>query len=477
LEDDVMSANGRSASDLAYLGLTEAAVLVAQRKVSPVELTRNILDRISALQPTLRAFAAVQSDRALGNAKDREAEAQRGALRGPLHGVPVAVKDLCDMRGEPTAAGIPMFRDRVADDDSTVVRRLEHWGAIIIGKTELSEGALALHHPDIALPVNPWREDLWTGSSSSGSGVAAAAGLCYAAIGSDTGGSIRFPSLCNALVGVKPTWGRVSRHGVFPLSWTLDHVGPMCRRVEDAAAVLAVIAGRDDDDPTSLAAPVDDYASEMGQSLKGLRLGFDEAYATANVIPETVEVLRKAIGVLLGRGAELHSIRMPPTRDAIACWTPICLSEALCVHSDTAKTRPDGYSESFKEFLGAGAAVSGQDYAKANLARRQFAGNLEALFGEIDLMLVPVMANPVPTVDDFARICPDPEGLERLIYFTCIYDVSGHPTITLPGGLSNRGEPLAFQLVSRYLGESLLLRAGKAWQDEFAWRQRPTLAP
>ena len=472
-----MSATGGPASDLAYLGLSEAAALVAERKVSPVELTRNVLDRISALQPSLRAFSVVRSERAIRQAEILESEAQHGALRGPLHGVPVAVKDLCDIRGEPTAAGIPMFRDRVAEDDSTVVQRLEQAGAIIVGKTELSEGALALHHPDVALPVNPWRDDLWTGSSSSGSGVAVAAGLCYAAIGSDTGGSIRFPSLCNAIVGIKPTWGRVSRHRVFPLSWTLDHVGPMCRRVEDSAAVLAAIAGRDDNDATSLPAPVPYYPTEMRQGVKGLRVGFDEAYATSNVIPETIDALRRAIKVLVGQGAELKSIHMPATREAIAAWTPICLSEALCVHAETAKAQSRGYSEFFRQFLEAGAAVSGKDYAKANLARRQFAGNLEALFRDIDLMLVPVTPNPVPTVEEFAKICPDPEGLEKLIYFTCIYDVSGHPTITLPAGLSPRSEPIAFQLVSRYLGEDLLVRAGKTWQEEFDWRPRPNLAP
>lgn len=207
-----------------------------------------------------------------------------------------------------------------------------------------------------------------------------------------------------------------------------------------------------------------------------MRLGFDEAYATANVIPETVTVLRKAIDVLAGRGVVLTPIRMPPTREAIASWTPVCLSEALCVHSELAKERPDGYSASFKQFLQAGASVTGQDYARANLARRQFVGNLLEVMCDIDLMLVPVTGNPVPTVDEFERICPDPQGLERLIYFTCIYDVSGHPTITLPAGLSARGEPLGFQLVSGHLREGLLLRAGKAWQDDFNWHQRPPLA-
>ncbi len=465
----------RTSNDMLELGLTEAARAIAGGALSPLELTSAMLDRIEALQPRLGAFAHVMREEALERARILEAEAAKGKLRSPLHGATVAVKDLCDTAAIPTAVGMPMFRNRLPKGDATVVKRLYDAGAVIIGKTEMSEGALALHHPDVAAPVNPWRADLWTGSSSSGSGVAVAAGLCQAAIGTDTGGSIRFPSLNNAVVGIKPTWGRVSRHGIFPLSWTLDHVGPMARRVEDAATVLGVIAGRDPADATSLAAPVPDYAGDLDKSLKGLRLGFDERYATANVLAETQAVLSKAIDVLVARGVTLHAIDMPATQKAIEAWTPICLSEAVCVHKDLEGAQTDSYSESFRQFLDAGQGVTGEAYARANLERRKFAGNLNALFEQIDLMIVPVSGNAVPTVEEFAQICPDPDGLERLIYFTCIYDVSGHPTITLPAGLSSNGEPLGFQLVSAHLGEALLCRAGHAWQTDVCWDQRPPL--
>jgi len=462
-------------TDLTKLGGVEAGRLIREKKLSPAELTEAYLARIERLDPRLHAYAHVMAEPARRQAKEREREAQAGHIRGPLHGVPIAVKDLCDTRDAPTAAGFPMFRNRRQKADATVVERLETAGAILIGKAQLSEGALAIHHPDVALPVNPWRADLWTGSSSSGSGVAAAAELCAAAIGTDTGGSIRFPAICNAVVGIKPTWGRVSRHGVFPLSWTLDHVGSLARRVEDAAALLGAVAGRDDKDPTSLSAPVPDYLAGLSTSLKGLRLGFDEAYATTGVLPETVARLRQAIEILIGRGARLTAIKMPETSEAIRAWTPICLSEACCVHEKLEGADPAGYSEGFRQFLTAGAAVTGMDYARANLARRQFAGNLDALFQTIDLMIVPVTPNPVPTVEEFARICPDPEGLERLIKFTCIYDVSGHPTITLPAGMSSTGEPLAFQLVGPRLSEDVLCCAGQAWQSEFGWQGRPKL--
>lgn len=467
--------SGRTRTEILSMGLVEAATAVAGREISPVELVSATLERIEALQPRLGAFAYVMADQAMERARLLEAEATRGDLRGPLHGVPVAVKDLCDTRNAPTAVGFPMFRERRPSADATVVARLYEAGAIVVGKTEMSEGALAIHHPDVIAPVNPWRADLWTGSSSSGSGVATAAGLCFAAIGTDTGGSIRFPSLCNAIVGIKPTWGRVSRHGVFPLSWTLDHVGPMARRVEDAAAMLGVIAGRDPADPTSLSAPVSDYVGNLETRLDGLRLGFDERYATNDVLDETKAVLVKAIEILTARGATLRSVEMPDTREAIQAWTPICLAEAVCVHKDLEGADPDGYSPSFVQFLEAGRDVSGEAYARANLARRQFAGNLNALFQDIDLLVVPVTGNKVPTVEEFARICPDPEGLQRLIYFTCIYDVSGHPTITLPAGQSSTGEPIGFQLVAPHLGEELLCRAGWAWQSDFGWEGRPPL--
>lgn len=455
--------------DLTELSGVEAGKLMADGKLSPVELTEAYLSRIERLEPQLHAFAHVMADQARADARQAEAEIGKGNIRGPLHGVPVAVKDLCDTVDAPTGAGFPLWRNRKRHENATVVERLKAAGAILVGKTQLSEGALAIHHPDIQPPVNPLRADLWTGSSSSGSGVAAAAGLCTAAIGSDTGGSIRFPALCNGIVGLKPSWGRVSRFGVFPLSWTLDHVGTLARHVQDAAALLGAVAGRDDRDATSLSAPVPDYLAGLTSSITDMRLGFDEAYATDGVLEDTVALLQQAITVLTGRGARLVPIKMPDTQAAQRAWTPICLSEALCVHTDREDMTPDGYSDGFKSFLSAGAAVTGTDYALANLARREFSGNLDALFQTVDLLIVPVTPNPVPTVEEFLQICPDPEGLEKLIRFTCIYDVSGHPTITLPGGMTPTGEPTAFQIVGPHLSEASLAWSGYAWQED-----RPT---
>ena len=228
-------------SDLHYLSLDEVARRLKARKVSSVEATRAILDRIEALDPKLKSYATVTPERALQDAARLDAETAAGKSRGPLHGVPIAVKDLCNTAGVPTAAGMAIHRKHVPAKDATVVARLKQAGAVILGKLQMTEGAYGAHHPTIEPPVNPWNAAYWTGVSSSGSGVATASGLCFASLGSDTGGSIRFPSTMNGLSGLKPTWGRVSRAGVFPLAESLDHVGPMCRSALDAALVLGVI--------------------------------------------------------------------------------------------------------------------------------------------------------------------------------------------------------------------------------------------
>ncbi len=242
-------------SEVHYLSLTDVAALIKSRRLSPVALTRTMLDRIQALDGHLHSYARVMADSALAAASAAEREIQSGHYRGPLHGMPIAVKDLCYTQGVPTMGGMKLLQDFVPDYDATVVARLEAAGAILLGKLSLTEGAMVGYHRDFPMPLNPWGEELWAGVSSSGSGVATAAGLCFASIGTDTGGSIRFPSMANGTVGLKPTYGRVSRYGVLPLAESLDHIGPMTRSVADAAIMLEAIAGYDPNDPTSLRAP------------------------------------------------------------------------------------------------------------------------------------------------------------------------------------------------------------------------------
>ncbi|HZH07251.1 MAG TPA: amidase, partial [Lautropia sp.] len=265
-------------NDVPYANVTELAKAYKSRSLSPVEVTRQMIERIERLDPTLRSYVTVTADIALEQARKAEEEIGNGRIRGPMHGVPVGIKDLCETKGVKTTWGSKILADYVPDADCSVVSKLYDAGAIMLGKVKMTEGAFSVHHPEVEPPINPWHADLWPGVSSSGSGVATAAGLCFGAIGTDTGGSIRFPSGANGLTGLKPTWGRVSRHGVLPLADSLDHVGPMTRSAADAGAMLGAMAGVDPNDPTTLEAPVPDYLAGIDQGIRGLRIGFDPRY-------------------------------------------------------------------------------------------------------------------------------------------------------------------------------------------------------
>ena len=263
--------------DLCLLDLVEIGRRVQARQLSSVAVTQAVLDRIERLDGRLKSYVTLTADVALAEAAQADGEIARGAIRGPLHGVPIAVKDLCNTKGIPTSAGMTIHKDYRPEHDATVVTRLREAGAVLLGKLKLTEGAFGAHHPSIDPPINPWSAAHWTGVSSSGSGVATAAGLCYGSLGTDTLGSIRFPSTMNGVTGLKPTWGRVSRSGVFALAQSLDHIGPIARSAADVAAMLGVIAGPDPDDPTAFHEPVPDYLAGIGQGVRGLRIGIDRA--------------------------------------------------------------------------------------------------------------------------------------------------------------------------------------------------------
>src|SRR5581483_2824541 len=253
--------------------------------ISSVEVARQMLTRIEALEGALKSYVTVSADHAMARARAADQELARGQWRGPLHGVPLALKDLCFTTFAPTTGGMKIFENTPAPYDGAVVTRLLQAGAVILGKLKMTEAATSAYHPDVAPPLNPWSRAHWTGMSSSGSGVATAAGLCFGSLGSDTGGSIRFPSAACGLTGVKPTWGRVSRHGIFHLAESLDHLGPMARSAADAAAILGVIAGEDENDPTSLGAPVPNYLAEIDGPIRGLTIGVDRTYGAEGVQP------------------------------------------------------------------------------------------------------------------------------------------------------------------------------------------------
>ncbi|MGA8759568.1 MAG: amidase, partial [Stellaceae bacterium] len=389
-------------SALHYLDLTELSHRLHAREISPVEATTAELTRIERLDGQLKSYAHMMAEAALIQARAAEAEIMRGEIRGPLHGVPIAVKDLCWTRGVPSAAGMTIYKDFRPTEDATVVRKFNAAGAIILGKLQLTEGAWAEHHPQIPAPVNPWNPAHWSGASSSGSGVATAAGLCYGSLGSDTGGSIRFPSAANGVTGIKPTWGRVSRYGVFELAATLDHIGPMARSAADCGAILGVIAGSDPNDPTAVLDPVPNYPAGMIRGLRGLRIGVDHTWNTGGVDQTMVDAVTAALQTVRDLGAEIREVKFPDVAQIITDWFPLCSVQAAVAHETTYPARKSEYGPALSSFIEAGIGLSGLDYQKIILRRASFRGRVAALFQGIDLLLVPAQSFASPTTTQMA---------------------------------------------------------------------------
>ncbi|MGI9621716.1 MAG: amidase [Acidimicrobiales bacterium] len=458
-------------AEIDFWTATELGAAFKRQELSPVEATEAALGRIAELDPVLHCYAVVFEEAARRDAARAEAELAAGRRRGPLHGVPVAVKDLCDVEGVPTMAGAAVLRDNVASSDATVVRRLRDAGAVILGKLNLTEGALAGYNPDFDVPMNPWGQDRWAGVSSSGSGAATAAGLCVASLGSDTGGSIRFPAAANGVVGLKPTHGRVSRSGVFPLAPSLDHVGPLTRCSMDAGLVLEAIAGEDAADPTSIAGPAGTFIAGINAGISGLRVGVDNEYNTTEVDPTTVDAISTAVGVLNALGAEIVEIEVPSLDET--AWFVICGSEAAVAHDGYYPDRAGEYGGFAREFLAQGNEFNATDLVRAQQQRATFTGELNRVFDDVDVIACPsfhgsaFLAPPDKlrgSQDEVLSLSPHlrPE-------FTARFDLSGNPTISLPAGFDEDHMPLSLQLVGRHMEEATLLRIGQSFEVATEW--------
>lgn len=459
--------------NLPFANITELAEAYKAKKVSPVEVTQLMLDRIAKYDGRLNSFLTVTADLALAQARLAEAEIASGQWRGPMHGVPVGIKDLCETKGVLTTWGTTIFADHVPTEDCTVVKNLYKGGAVMVGKLHMTEGAYALHHPSLKVPVSPWNAAHWTGVSSSGSGVATAAGLCFGAIGTDTGGSIRFPSGANGLTGIKPTWGRVSRHGVLPLADSLDHVGPMTRSAADAGAMLGAMAGVDPADPTTLEAAVPDYLAGIDAGIRGLRIGFDASYIYDVCEADTAGVIDEVRKVLADLGAQVLEVTMPPsTKVMVEDWAKVCGAETAIAHEKWYPARAAEYGPALAGVIEIGRQLSAIELMKVEHARLQFKGGLRKLFDTVDLLLVPVHPFGNPSTERLEQLLSTPEGLNAALRFTGPFDLSGSPTITLPGGFTAGGLPIGFQLVGRHLDEPLLVRAGHAYQKVTDWHLR-----
>jgi amidase len=459
-------------SALHYWSIEQLSEAIRTGEISPVEVVRTMLDRIEVHDGRLHSYITVMREQALARARIAEDELSRGLWRGPLHGVPLAVKDLFATRDAVTTAGMSIYKDHVPQYDATVVKRLHAAGAILLGKLTLTEGAYTNNHPIFPVPLNPWNEDYWAGTSSNGSGVATAAGLTYGALSTDTGGSIRFPSACNNVTGIKPTWGRVSRYGCFTLSHSLDHVGPFARSAADAALILQAIAGPDDRDPTALRADVPNYREAAKRGLSGLRIGFDESFVSTRTHPEVVAAVEAARSVLASLGARIRTVSFPSPYEALRGWFHICGSETAKVHAETYPSRAQDYHSGMAGLIEHGRTVSGETVAKAWVDRLEFSGQLAAAFEDVDLMLIPTMTTPTPTLPELEAFGADDDVLLQMIRYTAPFDLAGNPTIVLPAGFSSANVPISLQLVGKHVREDLLINAGVGFQSATDWHLR-----
>ena len=458
-------------ADTADLPISEAADLVRKRKLSPIELTEACLERIAALDARVRAFITVTREDAMAGAQQAAAAIAGGNYKGPLHGIPIALKDLFDTAGVRTTAGSNILRERVPTEDAEATARLKAAGAIILGKLNMHEfafGATGLNR-HYGGTHNPWGLDRMSGGSSSGSGAAVAAGMALGALGTDTGGSIRIPSSLCGVTGLKPTYGRVSRRGVVPLSWSLDHVGPMARTAADAALILKAIAGRDDGDQTSSEEPVPDYAKTLADTrLKRLRIGVPDSFFFDNVEAECLEAIRAALFLLRDMKAEVDEVSLPHAAEAPAAAAAIMLPEALAYHHRWLAERPDDYGEDVRGRLELAALFPAVTYVEAKRLRTLMSEEWRtSVFERFDLLAVPATPVAAPTLDDDVF-----QTTLTLTRFTGAFNLTGLPAISIPCGFTSTGLPIGLQLVGRWWEEATALRVAHAYQQATDWHKR-----
>lgn len=463
---------------LHYREICELVDLLDRGEVTSRQLTEATLDRIATVDEWLGAYAFVAPEEALAQAAESDERRKADATRGPLDGIPLAIKDIYDKRGWRTEAGMAVRSGQVATSTATVVERLDAAGAVIVGKVHTTEGVYTEHTPPFRAPLNPWDADRWVGVSSSGSGVAPVAGLCYGALGSDTGGSIRMPSASNGATGLKPTWGRVSRAGVVELAATLDHVGPICRSARDAGLILGAIAGADPRDPTASLRPVPEFAATTPASLSGVRIGIDPEWSYRDVSIDVEKAHREAEQVLRDLGAELTPITLPDPTEAITDWFGVCAVQTARAHRGLYPEHKDSYGPALSELIDRGIAMSGIEYDELLQRRLIFKGQMEAALAQVDTVLIPAMSFIAPPVAKMIRM--DDETTAGVHRFTVPFTLSQLPTITFPGGFTTTEAgnpfPVGLQMVGSAFDERRLVDVVGAFQAATPWnKQHPDL--
>jgi aspartyl-tRNA(Asn)/glutamyl-tRNA(Gln) amidotransferase subunit A len=447
---------------------------IATHKISPVEAAQTCLDRIARLDGRMHAFITVDAEGALATARALEDELAAGRSRGPLHGVPLAYKDLCHMPGLPTSCGTKTREYFTSPTECTAVARLRAAGAVTIGKLNMTELAMGpfgdnAHHGDVQ---NPWKSGHCAGGSSSGSGAAVAAGFALGALGSDTGGSIRLPAACCGVVGLKPTYGRVSRAGVMPLSWSMDHLGPLTRTVADAALLLEVVAGYDPHDATSSRRGVPYYQRMLESPIGGLRVGVPENFYFDGITPDMDAAVRAAAEVLGSLGALVAPIRVPDPRALTDIGNVISRSESAALHARLARDRPHELQPAVRARLEIGFHISAHDYLQALRLRSRLAREFIAeVFAEVDVLVLPVIPEPAPAFETVKSGSVDDvvTRMGRFSRLTRPFNVLGLPALTVPCGFSADRRPLALQIIGRAFDEATTLRLGHAYQQATAW--------
>jgi aspartyl-tRNA(Asn)/glutamyl-tRNA(Gln) amidotransferase subunit A len=462
--------------EICYLGAGELSRLIQKREISPVEIVKAHLNRIESLEPILNSFITLLADQAMEAARQAEKEIQAGRYRGPLHGIPLGLKDLFYTRGIRTTSGSKIFDTFIPNVDGTVVTKLKEAGTILLGKLNMHPFAYGPtgENQEYGHMHNPWNPELITGGSSGGSGSAAASGQCTLTMGSDTGGSVRIPAALCGLVGLKPTYGRVSRYGLTPLAWSQDHVGPMARRVEDCALAMNAIAGYDPNDPTSMDAPVPDYSRALTGEIRGLRIGVPKEYFEIPIDSQVKEQFWKAMDRLGELGAVVSEVSWPIFHASMAIASTIQMSEATAYHSDLIKAHGPRIYPPVRLRLEAGFFISAIDYIQAQRARALFYHQSLRLFEKVDLLAgptVPVTAFKIGL--DKVKVGQANVGaISLLTQYTRPFNLNGFPAITLPCGFSDDGLPIGLQLAGRPFEEEMVLRLAHAYEASTDWHQR-----
>jgi aspartyl-tRNA(Asn)/glutamyl-tRNA(Gln) amidotransferase subunit A len=461
--------------NLLDLTLTDAGRKLHEREISALELTDFYLARLAALNPTLNAFITVTAESARAAARRADEQVGRGTDSSALLGLPLALKDLFDTRGAPTTAGSKILSDRVPQEDATVTARLREAGAVLVGKTNMHEWAFGVtnDNPHFGATHNPWDTQRIPGGSSGGSAAAVAARLCLGALGTDTGGSIRIPAALCGVTGLKPTYGRVSLHGVIPLSWSMDHAGPLAQTAEDCALILQCIAGYDPLDPASVNALVPDYAATLNRPVEGLRLAVPAGFLVERVDEEILNAVHAATRAFADLGAQIVYKDLPQVEDLIAVGR-LRAAEAAAYHREYLETRAEEYGADVLQRLRAGAAVPMTDYAMWKRQQAELRRGLELFFDDVDLLVTPTTRIVAPRFDSFGDAVVMAQDLTA---FTVPFNLTGFPAISLPCGFTREGLPIGLQLVARPWREALLLQAAHQYQLLTDWHRRRPPVP